>query len=125
MEFEVGSIVSGKVTKITAFGAFVALDGGKSGMVHISEVSAGFVRDIHDHLSEGQQVRAKIIKIDENGRISLSLKQVPFEKGHEAPPMEFRKVEQSSDFEDMMNRFKAASDDKLCDQKRRAKRREG
>ena len=125
MEFEVGSIVSGKVTKITAFGAFVALDGGKSGMVHISEVSAGFVRDIHDHLSEGQQVRAKIIKIDKNGRISLSLKQVSVEKGHEAPPMEFRKAEQSSDFEDMMNRFKAASDDKLCDQKRRAKRREG
>lgn len=125
MEFEVGSIVSGKVTKIAAFGAFVSLEGGKSGMVHISEISSGFVRDIRDHLSEGQQVRVKIIKIDENGRISLSIKQVPVEKGHEAPPIEFTKPEQSGNFEDMMNRFKAASDDKLCDQKRRAKRREG
>ena len=125
MEFEVGSIVSGKVTKIAAFGAFVSLEGGKSGMVHISEISSGFVRDIRDHLSEGQQVRVKIIKIDENGRISLSIKQVPVEKGLGAPPIEFTKPEQSGNFEDMMNRFKAASDDKLCDQKRRAKRREG
>ena len=125
MDFEVGSIVSGKITKIMDFGAFATLDGGKSGLIHISEVSSTFVRNIRDHLSEGQPIRAKIIKIDENGRISLSLKQVPVEKGHEAPPVEFRKAEQSGDFEDMMNRFKAASDDKLCDQKRRAKRREG
>ncbi len=128
MDLEIGTITSGKVTKIAAFGAFVALEGGKSGMVHISEISAGFVRDIRDFLSEGQTVRVKVIKIDENGRISLSMKQVPAEKGHEAPPIEYVKPEKSGgsgDFEDMMSRFKAASDDKLCDQKRRAKRREG
>ena len=125
MDLEIGTITSGKVTKIAAFGAFVALEGGKSGMVHISEISAGFVRDIRDFLSEGQTVRVKVIKIDENGRISLSMKQVPTEKGHEAPPIEYVKPEKSGDFEDMMSRFKAASDDKLYDQKRRAKRREG
>ena len=71
MELEVGSIVDGKVTRLAAFGAFVALEGGKTGMIHISEVSAGFVRDLHDYLTEGQTVRVKVIKIDENRRISL------------------------------------------------------
>ena len=128
MDLEIGTITSGKITKITAFGAFATLEGGKNGLIHISEISTGFVRDVHDLLSEGQTVRVKVVKIDENGRISLSMKQVPPEKGHEAPPIEYTKPERlggSNDFEDMMNRFKAASDDKLCDQKRRAKRREG
>lgn len=124
MEFEVGSIVDGKVTKLAAFGAFVELADGKSGMIHISEVSSSFVRDLHDYLTEGQTVRAKVIKIDEKGRIALSMKQVPDDSTSKAPPVEYTKPERSTDFEDMMNRFKAASDDKLCDQKRRAKRRE-
>ena len=124
MELEVGSIVDGKVTRLAAFGAFVALEGGKTGMIHISEVSAGFVRDLHDYLTEGQTVRVKVIKNDENRRISLSMKQVPVESAIKAPPVEYTRPERSTDFEDMMSRFKAESDDKLCDQKRRAKRRE-
>ena len=59
---EIGSIVEGKVTGITKFGAFVALGGGKSGMVHISEISEGFVRDIRDFLQENQQVKAKFLR---------------------------------------------------------------
>lgn len=125
MGFDVGATVCGKITKITDFGAFVSLDGGKSGMIHISEVSTGFVRNIRDFLAEGQTVRTKIVKIDENGRISLSLKQASAEKGFSAPPAEYTKPERSSDFEDMMSHFKTASDDKLRDQNRRAKRREG
>ena len=60
---EVGQIVEGKVTGLTGFGAFVALPDGKSGMVHISEVSNVFVKDIKDHLTEGQDVKVKIIAI--------------------------------------------------------------
>ena len=74
MDLAVGSIVEGKVTGITKFGAFVALPEGKSGMVHISEVAASFVSDIKDFLQEGQQVKVKIIKIDQAGRINLSIK---------------------------------------------------
>ena len=55
MELAVGSIVTGKVTTITEFGAFVALPDGKSGLVHISEVAATFVNDVHDFLTEGQE----------------------------------------------------------------------
>ena len=53
MEFGVGSILEGKVTGITKFGAFVSLPGGRSGLVHISEIAYSYVNDISEHLSEG------------------------------------------------------------------------
>ena len=56
MELQVGSILEGKVTSITKFGAFVALGNGKSGLVHISEIANTFVNDVHDFLQEGQAV---------------------------------------------------------------------
>lgn len=74
MEFEVGSVLEGKVTGITKFGAFVALPGGKSGLVHISEIAYSYVSDVKDFLTEGQAVKVKVINIDENGRINLSIK---------------------------------------------------
>ncbi len=74
MEFGVGSIVQGKVTGITKFGAFVSLPGGKSGLVHISEIAYAYVSEVSDHLSEGQEVTVKVIGIDEAGRINLSIK---------------------------------------------------
>ena len=61
MLFEVGSILDGKVTGITTFGAFVSLPGGKSGLVHISEVANAFVRDVHEFLTEGQEVKVKVL----------------------------------------------------------------
>ncbi len=76
MEFEVGSIVTGKVTGITKFGAFVSLAPGKSGLVHISEIANTYVSDIKEHLKEGQEVTVKIIGLDNNGRINLSIKAV-------------------------------------------------
>lgn len=74
MELAVGSVLEGKVTGITKFGAFVSLPDGKSGMVHISEVANSYVNDIKDFLSDGQQVKVKIINIDKEGRINLSIK---------------------------------------------------
>ena len=60
MEFSEGDIVTGKVTGIMKFGAFVSLPGDKSGLVHISEISNTYVNDIHDCLTEGQVIRVKI-----------------------------------------------------------------
>ena len=74
MELEIGSIYEGKVTGITKFGAFVLLPMGKSGMVHISEVANTFVDDINNYLKEGQAVTVKLIAIDQQGRINLSIK---------------------------------------------------
>ena len=73
MELQVGSILEGKVTTITKFGAFVALEGGKSGLVHISEIANTFVNDVHDFLQEGQTVKVMVLSA-ENGKINLSIK---------------------------------------------------
>ncbi|WP_017726428.1 S1 domain-containing post-transcriptional regulator GSP13 [Halalkalibacterium ligniniphilum] len=73
--YEVGSVVEGKVTGIKPFGAFVAIDGEKQGLVHISEVAHGFVKDINDVLSVGDEVQVKVMSIDEeSGKISLSIR---------------------------------------------------
>lgn len=75
MELEIGSVVTGKVTGIVKFGAFVSLPSGKSGLVHISEVANTFVGDVNDFLKQGQEVQVKILSVDPNGRINLSVKQ--------------------------------------------------
>ncbi len=74
MKPEIGQIYEGKITSITNFGAFVTLPDGPDGMVHISEVSDGFVKDIHDVLEVGQMVKVKVITIADNGKIALSIK---------------------------------------------------
>lgn len=74
MDLEVGAILEGKVTGITKFGAFVSFPSGKSGLVHISEIAYPYVQNVSDHLAEGQTVKVKVIGIDENGRINLSVK---------------------------------------------------
>ena len=63
MQIEQGSVVKGKVTGLTDFGAFVELEGGKTGMIHISEVSTSYVKDIREHLQLNQEVTAKVISI--------------------------------------------------------------
>lgn len=145
MGLEVGMIVEGKVTGITKFGAFVDLEGGKTGMVHISEVAPTYVNDIKDHLTEGQTVKVKILTIGEDGKISLSIKKAipqqrrtgsapagkgqstarpqPRSSGYEwQPPV---KKSESSSFEDMLSKFKQASDEKMSDLKRMENKRGG
>ncbi len=110
---EVGSVVGGKVTGISKFGAFVQIEGGKSGMVHISEISNSYVSDINEFLKDGQEVRVKIIGIDEKGRINLSIKKAqprPAEPVREVPE---RTAPKTLSFEEMMSKFKQESDDKL------------
>ncbi len=85
MELEIGSIYEGKVTGITKFGAFVLLPMGKSGMVHISEVANTFVDDINNYLKEGQTVTVKLIAIDPQGRINLSIKKALPQTEQSAP----------------------------------------
>ena len=73
MEPQIGTILEGKVTTITKFGAFVALEGGKSGLVHISEIANAFVSDVNDFLQTGQTVKVLVLG-NENGKINLSIK---------------------------------------------------
>ncbi|WP_010676379.1 S1 domain-containing post-transcriptional regulator GSP13 [Bacillus timonensis] len=74
-KFEVGSVVKGKVTGVQPYGAFVALDENTQGLVHISEVTHGFVKDINEHVKVGDEVEVKILSIDEEaGKIGLSIR---------------------------------------------------
>src|SRR5690625_1219461 len=75
MSIEVGSIVEGKVTGITHFGAFVELEEGKTGLVHISEVADAYVNDIKDFIKQDDVIKVKIINMEE-GKIGLSIRQV-------------------------------------------------
>jgi len=74
-EWKVGEIVEGPIVKILEFGAIVDLGGGADGMIHVSELKQGFVKNVEDVVKLGDFVRAKIIKA-ENGKIGLSLKQM-------------------------------------------------
>lgn len=134
---EVGDVVQGKISGIAAFGAFVELDGGKTGLVHISEVASEYVEDINQHLKKGQAVKVKVLSVDPNGKISLSIKKAqsdtpkksrrPVAKEHSAqrtnfPPEEFdfsyKKDTSSMSFEDKLLKFKQDSDEKIQDLKR-------
>ena len=75
MELTVGAILEGKVKSITKFGAFISLPENQTGMVHISEITHAYVNDIHDHLTEGQDVKVMVIGLD-NGKINLSIRRI-------------------------------------------------
>lgn len=139
---EIGAIVEGKVTGLTGFGAFVALPDGSSGMVHISEVSNAYVNEIKDFLSEGQEVKVKVIGINDEGKISLSIKKAT--EQHDAPRQRNNRSGQrrtrqpnawqgqppkpsteGMSFEDMMARFKQVSDEKMTDLKRAGESKHG
>ncbi|WP_223591869.1 S1 domain-containing post-transcriptional regulator GSP13 [Neobacillus bataviensis] len=87
-KFETGSIVTGKVTGIQPYGAFVALDENTQGLVHISEITHGYVKDINDHLKVGDEIKVKVLSIDEEaGKIGLSIRAT-----EEAPVEQLAKV---------------------------------
>ncbi|HWO77208.1 MAG TPA: S1 domain-containing post-transcriptional regulator GSP13 [Bacillus sp. (in: firmicutes)] len=74
-QYEVGSVHTGKVTGIQPYGAFVALDDETQGLVHISEITHGFVKDVNEHLKVGDEVQVKVLSVEEeSGKIALSIK---------------------------------------------------
>ncbi len=138
---EIGAIYDGKVTGLTGFGAFVSLPDGKSGMVHISEVSTDYVKDIKDFLKEGQDVKVKVVGISPEGKISLSIRKAQEtasedrnNRKNDRPKGERPKSDRPRNanvwqgqpkqnkgamtFEEMMAQFKQVSDEKMTDLKR-------
>jgi S1 RNA binding domain protein len=86
MAIEVGAKLEGKVTGITHFGAFVDLSGGVTGLVHISEIADNYVKDVKDHLKIDDVVKVKVINVDKDGKIGLSIKQAVDRPEGQAPP---------------------------------------
>lgn len=134
MAVEIGEILDGKVTGITNFGAFVELPDKSTGMVHISEVSATFIKDIHEKLSEGDMVKVKVLEINEKGKIALSIKKALPQEEEQKPkrpagdkprrsqPQVWTGSQKSEpenmSFEDMLAKFKTVSDEKMSDLKK-------
>lgn len=134
MEPQIGTILEGKVTTITKFGAFVALEGGRSGLVHISEIANTYVNEVSDHLTQGQTVKVLVLA-NENGKINLSIKRAqptpprparPVsrrpegqerrgapQQAHARPAAPAAPVEQS--FEDKLKQFLSSSEGKMAD----------
>ncbi len=83
MSIEVGNILPGKVTGITNFGAFVDLGNRKTGLVHISEVSNSYIKDIKDVLTVGDEVQVKVMEISVDGKVSLSIRRASADSSEE------------------------------------------
>lgn len=152
MSIEVGSKLQGKVTGITHFGAFIELPGGSTGLVHISEVADNYVKDINELLKVGDEVEVKVIAVEKDGKIGLSIR-----KAKERPPEEQQRPQKrpprdrdqerpgnkqfgsrnsgnrnnnnqarpSLSFEDKMNRFLKDSEERLTSLKRSTESKRG
>ena len=110
---EVGAVVEATVEKVMDYGAFVRLESGETGMVHISEVDKNYVKDIRDHVRENDKVTVKVIGQKEDGKIDLSIKQA--EPGYEDRP---RRSGKDPDFERKLKKFMSQSQERLVDLKR-------
>ncbi|GMA57112.1 S1 RNA binding domain protein [Alicyclobacillus sacchari] len=133
MAIEVGSKVTGKVTGITKFGAFVTLPEGATGLVHISEISDSYVKDVHDFLKVDDEVTVKIISIGGDGKIALSIRQANESsnsgqsgRGHGGPRGGGHRGDgRRPGFEQIMNRFLKDSEERLSALRRNESKRGG
>ena len=146
MELAVGQVLEGTVTGITKFGAFVSLEGGKSGLVHISEVANTFVNDVHDHVQIGQKVKVKVLSLGEGGKINLSIKRAveaprqnpparrPNASGYPSAPRPAHQTAPAQgqaaaptgnqEFEDRLKRFMQESDSRIADNRMYSERKQ-
>lgn len=127
MSIEVGSKLQGKVTGITNFGAFVELGKGKTGLVHISEVADNYVKDINEHLSVGDEITVKVINVEKDGKIGLSIKKA---KDNPKPDRPQGRRKQSrpvrtENFESKIDRFLKDSEDRLATLRKQTESKRG
>lgn len=118
MTLQVGSIVDGTVVNVTNFGAFVEVEG-KIGLVHISEVSSKYVKDVKQYVKKKDKIKVKILSIGDDGKISLSIKQVEQDKKTTRPEeIDWSKKKdrnQSANFEDKISKFLKESEERFQD----------
>ena len=112
-EIEVGAVVDGTVQRITPYGAFLQLDDGKVGLVHISEIDRNYVKSVEEYLRMGDKVSAKVVAIKEDGKIDLSIKAL-----QDPQPRVGRHRSQDPEFEQKLKRFLRQSEERQVDFKR-------
>lgn len=107
-QLKVGDIVTGEVISTKPFGAFIKLESGETGLIHISQISTKYVEKVEDELEVGSTVKAKILSIDSLGKISLSIRALNTKNGRKSSGRK-----SSVDFEDMMKKWLKSSEERL------------
>ncbi|ADV67393.1 RNA binding S1 domain protein [Deinococcus maricopensis DSM 21211] len=103
MQLESGAVATGRVTRVTDFGAFIQFENGETGLVHISQIAHSFVRSVSEHLQEGENVEVKVLGRDERGRLDLSIKELQDEPEEIPRPRAIGR--QSPQFENKLRSF--------------------
>ncbi|HEY1331058.1 MAG TPA: S1 RNA-binding domain-containing protein [Actinomycetota bacterium] len=117
-DIEVGAVIEGTVQRITPYGAFLALEGGKVGLVHISEIDRNYVRNVEDYLHVNDSVQAKVVAIKEDGKIDLSIKAL-----QDPQPSVQRQRGKDPEFEQKLKRFLRQSEERQVDYRRAVDKR--
>ncbi|MGI6463614.1 MAG: S1 RNA-binding domain-containing protein [Candidatus Scatomorpha sp.] len=125
MDLKVGAILEGTVSGIANFGAFVTLENGQKGLVHISEIANSYVENVRDHLSEGMKIKVKVLELGQGGKINLSIKKALVSEPAKESPLETKpqpipeappKTENEI-FEDRLKRFMQESNSRINENK--------
>ncbi|MGH2349759.1 MAG: S1 RNA-binding domain-containing protein [bacterium] len=119
MSVDVGTVIEGRVVKITNYGAFVELSDGKSGLVHISEIADVYVKDVRDYLKEQETVKVKVLGLNDKGKLDLSVKQAL------SPEERFARAREKKSFEEKLKAFMKESEERLLDLKRNTEAKRG
>ena len=122
MAAEIGAIVPGTVVRIAPYGAFIRLESGETGLVHISEIDRNYVRSVEEHLHLEDVVNVKVVGVKDDGKIDLSIKQADPDWQPEAPR---RRSTRDPEFEQKLKRFMRSSEERLVDVKRQREGRRG
>ncbi|MCE5323867.1 S1 RNA-binding domain-containing protein [bacterium] len=126
MAIEIGSTQKGLVLKVAEYGAIVRLPEGSTGLVHISEIANTYVRDIRDYISEGDDIKVKVLRIGPKGRFELSIKQCdPNVVSPQSKPTIPVAAGVGASFEDRLSKFLKDSEERMHDIKRRNESKRG
>ena len=116
MSAEIGAIVPGTVVRIAPYGAFIRLETGETGLVHISEIDRNYVRSVEEHLRIDDQVVVKVVGMKDDGKIDLSIKQAAPDWQPEVTRP--RRAAKDPEFEQKLKRFMRQSEERQVDFKR-------
>jgi S1 RNA binding domain protein len=116
-------IVSGEVTNVTNFGAFVKVEAGEEGLVHISEIANEFVKDINEFVKVGDIIKVKVLGRNNKNKLELSIKKAT--EGEAPEPLFIKKKSSDNTFEDKLSQFLKRSEEKQIDIRRNLKQKQG
>lgn len=117
---KVGDTVEAEIVRIADFGAFVKISNGKKGLIHISQISDSYVKNVADHLRVGDKVRARIIAISPDGKIDLTLK-----TQREQTQFPREKAFRTSTFEEKLKHFLKESEERQADLRKHLEEKRG